>query len=275
MLKFATIVISLLLELTNSICGDGCLRCNQQDQCLVCDFSSSYFYVAGECQRAEIDNCAFLSQDGRCLSCEVGFYLDSTTFTCVKIQEENKIPHCVKYFTSSTCLNCEPDFYQENGVCVRVFDPIPGCVIHGKEICLECDKGLTIHPNRERCVKPEHLDNCRFYSYLFCDECRRGYFYNPNYYMEYLFGSNTSLDLSKTTQFLREYFNPLSDSNSINIPPCQPVSTKNCEHFLDNKCLLCEDKFFLTIDNQCLPYSLPAISNCEVYSSYNVCEKCR
>lgn len=44
-------------------------------------------------------------------------------------------------------------FYLEEGFCVPVEIHVPGCLVNGKDTCIECEKGMILHPSRERCVE--------------------------------------------------------------------------------------------------------------------------
>lgn len=66
-----------------SECEKGCLKCSNENNCLLCDPINFYIKKNGGCETVEQENCLIIKENGQCLKCLPSFYIDSTTKTCV------------------------------------------------------------------------------------------------------------------------------------------------------------------------------------------------
>ena len=98
--------------------------------------------------------------------------------------------------------------------------------MHDRNTCLECEKGMILHPSRERCVSNPDTDRCLVYGYLDCKECKPGHVLNSNYRVKNL------LDEPKNGligDFLRSVTDGQVDFRLQS--NCEPVSVPDCEVF--------------------------------------------
>lgn len=54
------LLLSLLSNIINSLCEDGCLKCNKLGFCEVCDSINFYYANKSGCTKSEIENCYIL-----------------------------------------------------------------------------------------------------------------------------------------------------------------------------------------------------------------------
>lgn len=69
---FKNLLMIILLHIggITSQCNEGCLKCNQNNQCLLCEYTKSYRLINNTCVLSQIDNCETYSADGLCLTCK-------------------------------------------------------------------------------------------------------------------------------------------------------------------------------------------------------------
>ncbi len=111
-------------------CAPGCLRCNADNQCLVCDLASFYILNNHTCERVTEDKtefCQIIDFAGKCIFCRPGYYLSGTTNNCVIVETEKKDEHCLVYGSSQACIFCKESYRLEGGVCVVNQTNIAGC----------------------------------------------------------------------------------------------------------------------------------------------------
>lgn len=85
----------------------NCWTCSDQNTCLTCQ---SGFYVnstSSKCARCNIPNCFTCSNESTCLTCLPGSYMDSTS-KCVSC---NIIPNCMTCSDQNKCLSCQVGYY--------------------------------------------------------------------------------------------------------------------------------------------------------------------
>lgn len=266
------LILLTTIALTASTCSDGCLRCGKDNTCLFCDFTSQYIMKEGSCIKNSNPDCKIMNQNGNCMMCKDNHFLDISVGTCVAVPADQEIKNCLSYGSLTICKKCAGNFYLENGACYDVDLKVPGCKVHGKDVCLECDKGRILHPKKERCIEDPKKDNCLNYGYLKCNQCREGFVLNPNFFLHNLFG-NFNLDKTKIRGFLNNVLNEKIDNTGIS--PCQPLEVKNCLIYDDSfRCKKCSQFYYTDTEKNCQPFPLPQIPNCNYYLNYNECTKC-
>ena len=74
---------SMIIFEVQSVCEEGCLKCNKLDLCEICDSTNFYYSSQSGCTKSEIDNCYILDQKNNCLQCKEQHVLDTATLKCV------------------------------------------------------------------------------------------------------------------------------------------------------------------------------------------------
>lgn len=98
-------------------CSAHCEFCSSETSCMSC--YSGYSLTAGQCAALSTVGCAY-AKDGKCLSCDVGYYLDQPTSTCKKC--------------SQGCLSC---------------------IGEGIDKCMWCPVSkFTLRPNTDNTISP-------------------------------------------------------------------------------------------------------------------------
>ena len=189
----AILVYLSIFTLMQSKCGDGCLRCRAPDTCLYCDLNLGYRLKSGGCEQFELLNCLYADEQGRCLACNEGFYLDKITYKCVVVVPESKIDNCQHYSAPKICSVCKPGHVINAGKCqVLETGQIDNCLYQDNAgNCLECKENHLRSIDRKSCiVNPESI-SCASYDNISCLNCKEQYIYNQNAYLAQLYGFST------------------------------------------------------------------------------------
>lgn len=194
MKKFIEIfLIILIINKIKNNCNFGCLKCKENNQCLLCNANKNYFLSGFTCELKIIENCEFQNNFGKCLKCVTDYYLDSLTKKCLKVPDTNLIANCLSYTENGNCSFCKNGFYISDSICEAIPIAIENCLVYQDDdfsICLECIPGYMLDYESKNCVKIISISNCATYSILNCQECKNGYLKNSNYYLEYIMEDN-------------------------------------------------------------------------------------
>ena len=101
-------LVIMCLSRSNQSCEKGCLKCNGQNECLICDANMSYILSpeGKKCEQIEKKNCTKISFEGNCLVCKSGYYLDGGQ--CVEVT--NKVLNCALWASEVTCSLCQTNY---------------------------------------------------------------------------------------------------------------------------------------------------------------------
>lgn len=215
-----------------------------------------------------------MNQRGRCLSCDLGFYLDSNTAKCIAVATADVIQNCRSYTGPTNCSVCNKGFYLDNGACTAIDSPISNCDIQSNSgACLSCQSGYYLSLDSKSCVGGPSGDNCSTYTNIKCSSCDSGYLKNSNNYLyQFLNLSSATFEDDATSLILSNINN---DINGKHLKVCQAIQINNCTTYESfNKCRVCVDGFYLNADKQCVNYPFTTIINCEVYSDLTTCATC-
>jgi hypothetical protein len=260
----------LILNLSKGKCSEGCLKCNKEDDCMVCDTFNGYKFTGTNCEKVSVDNCLITNLSGECMGCKGDFFLDKTTLKCVKIDEIRKVDKCLSYDNKQNCSNCTGDFVMNNGVCIAVNNIIENCeVYNSNETCRSCKPNFILALTG----KCKDAKKCLFYGEVFCNECKSGYIKNNNMFFSsfYNFDSSASKDILVSTinSYKKSYFDMKVYDN------CHLQAIYNCVDYVSHdKCKTCADGHFLTTNGTCESYPLPIIAHCIKYKNSNLCLEC-
>ena len=256
-------------------CGEGCLSCAETGDCLVAD-TRNYYYIEGKTAVQSTDaKCVLLSNEGECLACTSGYYLDNNTSSCVAVPAGSLIDHCSTYNTANSCSACDNDYYLDNNACVAVQQAIANCKQYSTEItCAGCEEGYLVSPQGDGCVEAPDVPNCSDFTYVRCKACEEGYTLNQNMYLHRILRSSTAEGRNASAQFAEDIqeHRPQVAPQSV----CFALGAQNCLEFNQStrQCVTCEDGFQLNVDGHCISNQETRIAYCMQYTSAAECVRC-
>ena len=266
-------ILLLTITLTGSInsnCVEGCLKCNSDNKCMICDTTNNYLLISQSCEKADQPNCLQINLKGQCLSCTPNHYLDENTLKCIQIEEASKIENCLHYLNSQNCLNCEKNFFLTLK-CEKVVKEIEGCEIYKNGThCSVCEKGRFLSYNSSACETINPIPNCNGYSSIKCNECENGSILNFN---NYIYNLNSNVNIGDTT--LLTFYDQYNIKQSYFSDICKSIDVLNCENYISfEECKICAFGYYLQ-KGKCIQYPSEIIPECEDYESFVTCLKCK
>lgn len=164
-----------------SLCGEGCLKCNDLNQCVLCDYTKGYQLSNQSCITKTLDNCETYSVDGLCLVCKPNFFLSQTqTTSCVAVT--TPLTNCSYYSGPSTCRACSSGYYINGAICDVVKTIISNCQEYsGPSSCITCNPGYLPNVENNSCRQYTVANNCRRTSNINCLACDNTTFYQEDY----------------------------------------------------------------------------------------------
>ena len=268
---FKTFALSFIfMGLTLQACGQGCLKCNAQNTCIVCDISTYYYLSNGSCVLTAANNCSIVKMNGDCFACASGYYIDNNTKKCVSVPTAKVVAQCNAYDGSQNCVACNTGFYVSNANCTAVNTTVANCNLYtanGK--CGVCATGYIFSVDGTACVATPAISNCGSYTYLSCNTCGSGYINNAN---SYFTAFNTSASAVFENLFLTSYSKA---TNWQALSVCQAITATNCASYKTyNQCAVCSTGYFLNSVGTCTAFPLAIIDGCAIYSNANTCTTC-
>lgn len=58
-----------------------------------------------------------IDNEGNCLFCKSGFYIDPNTEKCIIVDEYTIVNNCSHYSMLGSCIKCDHGFYLNKGIC--------------------------------------------------------------------------------------------------------------------------------------------------------------
>ena len=269
------LLLSFLLSPVFSICGQGCLRCDSNNDCLLPDIVRLYKLDNETAVRVSILNCLLLDLNGKCLSCNAGNFLDTISNECFTVADVDKVPNCEFYDSNSSCLVCIKDHQLSAATCVPVEKKINNCEIYSAQgKCIGCVDGFLLSLDLESCVPQPSLANCSGYSYVMCENCKNGFAKNLNSYIDDL--KKIDSDEEKLGLLLQLIAYTGDKGFLVGRTSCETAIASNCAEFTPgkNQCSVCQSGFYKTEDNLCEAFPDNPIANCAKYSSSTNCREC-
>ena len=272
-MKFV-LTILLMIRLSSPLCGNGCLKCSKNDDCLVCDADRDFVLKSHTCEKIATSQCYLRSPTSQCLICKENYYLDQNTGQCVVLEESTAISNCKLYNSLKACSLCQSGFFLKENVCVAVTHPINHCKDYKtKRTCLACETGYTLSLDHRNCVPAPLSQNCSSFTYFECDECEEDYIKDENT----LLYKYRTLDTPDKVHELLLWMKDVS-LNKHPLHRQEVCSKKKIPYCLVYKtaaeCEECRAGYFKTRDGGCNEFPRSKIENCEIYSSFEECEKC-
>lgn len=263
-----SIALALLIYKIAAQCTTGCLRCNNNNQCLVCDVSSNYILSGSTCSVSSQTNCNLLAQNGACVLCNPNYFLDTNSNKCVAVSSSSQIVGCNVYSNAQMCSTCAGSYYVQSGKCVSVNATVANCQVYaGNGVCGVCGSGYILSGDMANCTATPKNDNCAAYSFIGCATCNTGFVMNPNLYFVGLNSANSITRLIYSVQT-----GPTGKWVGLNV--CQATTVANCLVFASFKeCAVCANGYYLQ-NGTCIIFPLPTITNCQIYTSLTTCSQC-
>ena len=259
----------LLAGLTIQQCTIGCLKCNNLNQCLLCDVTNNYYVNGNTCTLSTQTNCNVLALNGACVLCNSNFYLDLNSQRCVAVANSSLAANCGQYNAAQLCISCTGSFFVAGGQCAAVNATIANCQMYSTaNFCTSCASGYVTNADSSACVALPTTGNCMAYNYLGCARCNTGFIQNPNLYFV-----NMQSPSWVYTNVLMTLASPVNTWNNPAV--CQQTIISNCLTFSTfSNCTNCRTGFFLQNGN-CIAYPLPVIFSCMTYSTLVTCTACQ
>lgn len=123
------------------------------------------------------------------------------------------------------------------------------------------------------CVAPPAISSCGSYTYIKCNSCNpNNFLQNPNFFLLTNLESNNYL----AALLFQLKFNSQA-SSWVGSATCQPTTLTNCQTYSSfNVCTKCLTKSGYYLSNGiCVPNPIPKINNCLVQSSLVECLLCK
>ena len=58
-----------------------------------------------------------IDDEGACILCDAGYYVDSNTSKCIVLDAITVVNNCSHYSTLGSCIKCDHGFYLYKGKC--------------------------------------------------------------------------------------------------------------------------------------------------------------
>ena len=263
------IIYILILNTLKNECAEGCLSCNDNKQCQLCDLEKNWVLSKSGCLKSEISNCKKIISYDKCLLCQNGFFLDQGK--CVEISSNFLIQNCLSYANIINCTSCETDFFILEGKCQKVENSISNCKTNASEIlCGVCQIGYFLSLDNKNCLEIRESPNCQAFSLVECLGCKEGFFSQENF-LEKKFEklANSPVLADKIESMTRSLI-----STFIIEEKCFAVSVSNCKVLEDfNTCSICNDDYYLE-NSQCVLNPKDLIPFCFHYRNDKECQSC-
>ena len=263
-----------------------CLQCEEnyilvgKDDIKVCKFLSSEIYKNCANINLETGNCNkceegyFLSSEqkctkvefckesiyGNCISCVYSYYFDKKDEKCKKKEDNFYFFFCRQTIDGKNCDICDDGFYHdEDGICV----PTKYCLESDKLICTKCIPGYYLS-NNNCCSIANHCDYVDIFSFI-CTFCQKNYYLDTN---DFKCKSNLEDNEfkyckkavnNKCVQCENDYY--LGEDGQCSF-------SKNCLESENGICITCKENYYLDLDNYCTD-----IKHC-IHSIYSECLEC-
>ena len=238
--------------------------------CIKCIYG---YYLSGNSVCTQTDNCSNGDKDiGMCNSCKSKYYLDTKDYLCKTHLDINEFKHCILSeegkcikcengfylgedfrcsFTKNcsesyngTCLSCSKNFYLDlNNNCTDIEHCIYSSDVYYK--CLECEDGYYFSKKYRQCYEYNNnskYNNCK----LSCDQLEQCCICKDNFYLR----SNDSLCFSNLEK--------------------GPFYKCIYSTFDGKDCIECAEPYFLGAED----YLCNLVDNCAITEDEYRCEKC-
>ena len=268
-MKVHIFIAFLLIGITFQQCSIGCLRCNKNNQCQLCDVSNGYYLNGNTCMLSQQTSCTLISQNDSCVQCSSNYYLDVNSQRCVAVGTSNVVSNCMNYNSGQICTSCSGNFFVSAGRCSAVNVTVTNCMSYTDNgVCSACSSGHVLSADFSSCVALPANDNCLSYTFINCRQCATGFVENQNLYF-----TSYSSPAYLHSNVLVNMVVPRTSWVALNV--CQAVTVKNCAIYTAfNRCSQCNTGYYLTEGN-CMLFPKPVIFGCLTYTDLMTCSVCQ
>lgn len=250
MARLLKLLINLsLLSSVISICSDGCVKCNGNNKCLICDATSLYVNVNGTCVSQDLEFCILSFDMFTCVMCFKGYYLELNNKCVSNPAGINEITNCEYYQSYTRCTQCKKNFYLANNgrACSSIAKQIANCEVYSAaNTCLYCADSI-LETGGKSCTDFSTTEpRCMFYSKdTRCTSCIDGYYLEPNYFVINIISMYKTL-MSAMYLYKRTYnstFNFVQCQKILDIPNCGEINN-------DGTCSFCNSGYYLEMPDK-------------------------
>lgn len=227
------------------------------------------------CLKYNQNNIVISQNDFLCAECAAGFWLQSSTKTCVA--RVNVSPNCSEFTPNAdTCKTCKFGWYLsvDSTNCIAYPDGIYGCRTYSsRTVCTVCNSEFYLFQNK--CIPSTQVLNCDVYSANYtCSSCKDGFFLQSEILCVVPTATNCREVLSMTACKNCPANNGLKTTNAITNCVSNAVSNCAISTFVDPfVCTTCNVGFFVNANGGCTAVTA-AINGCLVYDSATTCLTC-
>ena len=151
-----------------------------QDQCKTCKSNyiiSSDFLLCLPVKNNCLDHQVFASDASatECTKCKLGYYIDTTNFSC----KQGSVANCSEFnVNENVCAVCKQGYYLKDAVCSK-HAVVEACSSYNSipdPSCLACDLNHLLFAQTNTCVKRTVITNCETYNaQQQCSQCKAGH----------------------------------------------------------------------------------------------------
>ena len=260
-------------------CKDGFILFGNENQIRICKSLSLDIYK--NCKEISLDN-------GRCKSCEEGYYLNYGDYKCIKTQycgesifgkciscsptynynkrvekcvlKELNLTYCKYSIDGINCDICDDGYYfDEKRICMES----PFCSESFYFKCQKCIKGyflstFNICTNTDFCYEVDKITSI-------CTSCQKGYYLDKK---DYKCKSNLENGPFKYCQIVEKDACHLCENNYYLGEDLKCSNTRYCSESENGICKECSKNYYLSLDNICTE-----VERC-IYTKYASCIEC-
>ena len=218
-----------------------------------------YFINGGDKKCTKVENCNE-SIYGNCIKCNYGYYLNKKENRCYK--KSDNFVYCQQILDGKNCDKCDEfNYYDENGFCTD--SNYCSQSLNGK--CQKCISNYYLSSTNNIC---SNVKNCSYADLDtgFCILC------DSEFYLDIIDYKCKTNEEKKDYKYCAKiidnkcvqcvYRNFLSKDSK-----CTP--TEKCLEADNGKCLLCEESYHLGLDNKCTN-----VEHCLYSNNYDDCTEC-
>ena len=90
-------LIILMIFSPFSPCQQGCLKCQSNGTCIICDTTKFYKLSGTTCVLVSIPNCTSIDIDGICQACDNNYFVEINTKKCQRVDTAKLVDQCMAY----------------------------------------------------------------------------------------------------------------------------------------------------------------------------------
>ena len=235
------------------------------DQCDICN--DNYYLSEDKDACTVTQNCKNgYGNNGKCKLCLTGYYNNLDNGKCISNREDNEFKYCQSALEK--CEVCIKDYYLgEDKKCSNT----KNCSESDLGICTKCQNNYYLGKKDNKCTNIEYCIKSN-YNYE-CEECDDKYFVKDNNCLNEMINPDGRFKNCKVSFYYDDYCSQCKSNFYLDEKDNLCYSSTNkfrkCARVSDNKCVECENSYFLGNDNKC-----SSIAGCAKSEDENTCIEC-